>query len=160
MDMAIFIGPIMVIIGWFVVYNFAKITATRNETKSIIDDCLKIINEITILGKDFWFASRKERPDIHIYETHAISLSTKLYSRFTLLQSRGVKLDSTMIDDLIETLTLNCELVDNTANEERISKVYKIIQQSENATVKMYDIFSKQYQPTLFKKNKKFNLDY
>ncbi len=152
MDITIFIGPIMVIIGWIVVYNFAKITATRNETKSIIDDCLKIINDITILGKDFWFASRKERPDIHIYETHAISLSTKLYSRFTLLQKRGVNLDSTMIDDLIEALTLDCELIDNTANEDRVSKVYRIIKQSEDTTVKMYDTFSNQYQPTILKK--------
>jgi hypothetical protein len=138
---------LLVIIGWNIIYYNAKRIATRNESKSIVDDAVKIIDDIEKTTTEYWLSGRKARIESSIYLILALSKITTLYGRLDILKRRGLDTSSLSMAMLVEHMTLDCEKVDQISDEAKRSQMELFLESSNRFVDNLYLTFEKRYAP-------------
>ncbi|ELE9703981.1 hypothetical protein RM392_001120 [Enterobacter cloacae] len=141
-----FISPVLTIFGWAIAYQLAKMNSTRTESKSIIDACNAIIDNISEKGASFYLDEPCDSFEKRSFEHLAnikISLLTK---KLEQLEKRGIKISDEMISDFHVSLTR--EILDQGTPNHRPDKcVHSIITSSTNISTMLMMIFHKKYPP-------------
>lgn len=139
----------LVLIGWRVVYNNARRIATRSETKSFIDELMKLISESEKQAVDYWLAGRKDRTEPRSYEMLMLAKVALISHKLELIGKRG--LVTTQLDELLglfqDSITLNCEDADRVSLDERISRANEVIASGKALHSELYQQFSNRYPP-------------
>lgn len=139
----------LVLIGWRVVYNNARRIATRSETKSFIDELMKLIAEGEKQGVDYWLAGRKDRTEPRSYEMLMLAKVKLISHKIELIKRRGLVTDR--LDELLgefqDSVTLNCEDADRVSLDERIERANNVIASGQAMHSELYNQFSTRYPP-------------
>lgn len=152
------VGLTLVIIGWRVIYKNAKKIATRAETKSLVDDIVKIFNELESLTVHFWLSGRQNRRDADEFILLISAKIQTLTSRIKFLKKRNIDTSCINLAALHEYMTLNCEDVDRRTNEQNREQLQLFLEESNRNVNDLYSEYQKRYSPsfTRFKFNKKY----
>lgn len=139
------------IIGWFIVYKNARRLATRSETKSFIDDLMKLVTEIEKAAVDFWLAEVDKRTEHRHHEMLMLAKLGLLNQKIELLQERSI-----VIDELVEHvglfhegILLDCEQVSSMSLDDRINKANDVLGYGKEIQTSLYKKFAKKYPPVL-----------
>lgn len=139
----------LVLIGWRVVYNNARRIATRSETKSFIDELMKLISECEKLAVDYWLAGRKDRTEPRSYEMLMLAKVALISHKLELVEARGLVTDQ--LDELLgvfqDSITLNCEDADRVNLDDRIYRASEVIASGKSLHSELYHQFSMRYPP-------------
>ncbi|MGB5856528.1 MAG: hypothetical protein WBH20_14880 [Oceanisphaera sp.] len=143
-------GLLIVFIGWNVIYRNAKRIATRAETKSILDDIIKHINDIESNATNYWLSGRRERVDHENYELLLMAKRNVLASRIELLTIRNITVCDKSHDNLsnmFEYALLDCEAADQTSADKRREIAQNILNASTELVMSLYNNFAVHYRP-------------
>lgn len=144
------LSPFLVIAGWLVVYNNAKRLATRSETKSMLDDAIKIINEIESISVTYWLSGRKERSDHENHELIVLAKQSIFQNRLSLLKERKMILTDDVTNHLsllIEYAILDCESADRMPADKRREITQNLLSSSTNLIKSLYTCYMNTYKP-------------
>jgi len=152
-----FVSIILIIVGWGVIYQNAKKLATRNETKSLIDDVVTIINSLDRLTIDYWLSGRKNRLETDEFILLTSAKLQTLSSRLDIVEKRNIDISCVDLSIISSHMTLNCEEVDRRKPEENRIQLQLFLEESNNSVINLYNEFQKCYTPSfgLFKNEKK-----
>ena len=109
------VGNILVLMGWLVVYNNAKRIASRAETKSLIDNVSKLVNEISEGSIAYWLTAGRADGGVAASKESTLYL-LKIMSKISqsaeyteIIKKRGISISDRTFSEIISTTTLNCE---------------------------------------------------
>lgn len=145
------LGICLVLIGWRVVYQNAKRLATRSETKSFVDDLMKLISEMEKTAVDYWLAGRKERPEPRNYEMLMLARLALLNQKIELLQARCIQAEGIIesVGLFQDGMLLDCERADQMSLDDRIEKANEVLTCGKEIQTALYKKFIKKYPPKL-----------
>lgn len=139
----------LVLIGWRVVYNNARRIATRSETKSFIDELMKLISESEKQAVDYWIAGRKDRTEPRTYEILMLAKVALISHKIDLVEQRGLVTGQLveLLGMFQDSITLNCEDADRAGLDERIERANEVIASGRALHSELYKQFSTRYPP-------------
>jgi hypothetical protein len=139
------------VIGWFIVYRNARRLATRSETKSFIDDLMKLVAELEKVSVDFWLAEDDKRTEHRHYQMLMLARLELLDQKIKVIQERSI-----VIEELVEHvgffhdgILLDCESVESMAFDDRIEKANDVLSYGKEIQTSLYKKFAKKYPPVL-----------
>ncbi|CAM3694000.1 hypothetical protein BS639_11010 [Rouxiella silvae] len=138
-------GPILVLIGWKVVFYNARRIATRSESKSIVDSLVKVINEINDVSVDYWVPKTSDEFQKYLLTVSAKSSQFQHY--VNVLSNRGVKLDVALLSVIADDATLDAEYASAMTDEERIQKAHLVVESSMSGLRHIFSCFENAYPP-------------
>ncbi|EKN4696361.1 hypothetical protein [Yersinia ruckeri] len=144
-----FVSLICIFVGWGVVYRNAKRLATRSESKTAIDNLIKVVNEISDIGITYWLSTGASHMSSHHYEMTIMSKISQSFEFMKVLAGRGVKLDDKFLADLSEKTTLNCEKVTIMSADSRTEKSQLILGVAMGFISHSFELFEKKYPPNM-----------
>lgn len=141
------VSVVLVIIGWLVIYKNARKIATRGETKSLIDDVIKILYDIEELSVAYWLSGRKGRIDSEEFLLLFNAKLLTLNSRLEILKDRKINVEVIDLADISECITFRCEDVDRMQSTEKRERVQTFLDTINAANEKLYKEFQKLHKP-------------
>lgn len=142
------ISPILVLIGWKVVYFNARKIATRSENKSITDSLLKVITEISESAISYWLPSSSAK-DKQLYVLTISAKMSQVQHFFKILKRRGASLDSERLSLISDKVTLDSEYLDTFTDVQRQVRAHEIMEICMSSVEHIYAEFEKQHPPVL-----------
>lgn len=141
-----FVSPLLVLLGWKVVYFNARRIATRSESKSVVDSLIKIINEIADDSVGFWVPKQSlDEPEKYYLSVSA--KSSQLQHYINVLNNRGLKLDAGMLSVIADSATLNYENASKMSNSERTLKAHEAVESCMQGVRHIFSQFESTYPP-------------
>ena len=138
----------LVIIGWNVIYRNAKRLATRNETKSLIDDAMKSLQALEDLTLSYWLSRNELSMKADEFQLLVAARLEAFNNQLQQIQRRNINIDDVDLASLSEFMTLNCESVDTThVNEHRI-QVQFFLEQVNLSRVSLFNDFENRHKPS------------
>ncbi|HIF9481643.1 hypothetical protein ACWU37_10775 [Photobacterium damselae subsp. damselae] len=150
-----YVSLLLVIIGWLIVYNNAKKLATRNETKALIDDTVRVMNQLEDLTVTYWLAGRKSRIDTDEFILLTSAKIQILSYKLNIVEQRKVDISCINFSKLSTLMTLNCEDVDRRKAEENRKQVQMFLEEVNSQVASIYSEFQQMYKPSIPAKIKK-----
>ncbi|MCI1678992.1 MAG: hypothetical protein LKK36_14985 [Ewingella americana] len=138
---------LLVFIGWNVVYKNAKRMATRSESKTAIDNLIKIINEVSDVSIAYWLSGGKTHQNVQHYIMVIMSKIAQSYEFIKVLKRRGVEIDDSFLDDISNYATLNCEVVDTLSMSEQAIHSQLSLNAAMNLITHAFEVFDMKYPP-------------
>jgi hypothetical protein len=139
------------VIGWFIVYRNARRLATRSETKSFIDDLMKLVAEIEKVAVDFWLAESEKRTEHRHFQMLMLAKLELLDQKIKIIQERSI-----VIEELVEHvgffhdgILLDCERVGSMTLDTRIEKANEVLSYGKEIQTSLYKKFANKYPPIL-----------
>jgi len=142
------VSIILIILGWQVIYNNAKKLATRNETKSLIDDIVAIVEKLEGLTTEFWLQSRQSRLDVDVFLLLTQSKLQIFNSRIKIIEKRDISVSEIDLGKFLEFMTLDCENVDSQKPEKKRKQVESLLDESNKCLEHLYAEFQEKYKPS------------
>ncbi len=147
-DYSPMISIILVIIGWRVIYNNAKKLATRTETKSLIDEVIKLTNELEGITIDYWLSGRKNRIESDLFTLLTSAKIETLTARLTLLKRRQINLKKKSLSYMVTYMDLDCEKVDSISIDKKREKVHLFLSYKNELIDELYTVYEEVYEPS------------
>ncbi|WP_419244253.1 hypothetical protein ACN08P_17340 [Photobacterium leiognathi subsp. mandapamensis] len=144
-----YVSLLFVIIGWSIVYNNAKKLATRNETKALIDDTVKVINQLEDLTVTYWLAGRKSRIDTDEFILLTSAKIQTLSYKLKIVEQRDIDISCINFSKLATLMTLNCEDVDWRKTEDNRAQVQLFLEEVNSQVASIYAEFQHKYKPSI-----------
>ncbi|PQL06099.1 hypothetical protein [Pantoea ananatis] len=142
-----FLGPALVLLGWKVVFFNAQRIATRNETKSIVDSSVKLLNEIAELSVNYWVPKDDGSDNYRKYLLNVLAKSSQLQRYINILENRGVSLDMGLLSSIADDATLDAEYVSLQNDSEREVKAQSIVESCMMGVLHIFQKFEQTYPP-------------
>ena len=145
------ISPVLVLSGWWVVYQNAKRLATRAETKVFIDELIKTTSDMEKVAVDYWLAGRKERTEPRNFEMLMLAKLRQFDQKLKLLEKREVS-SGCIIENTSffqDSMLLDCECADQMSLDDRIEKANEILGRGGELQTSLYELFIAKYPPKL-----------
>ena len=139
---------ILIIVGWCVIYHNAKKLATRNETKSLIDELVSQIDKLEKLTTDYWLSGRQSRLDTDAYLLLINAKTQLISSRLKTISHRKIDISGVDLSCLSELMTLNCEDVDKHSLDEKREQMQSFLNEVNEGIESLYSEFYKSYKPS------------
>lgn len=141
------VSLVLVVIGWLVIYKNARKIATRGESKSLVDDVIKVLDQIESLSVTYWLAGRQKRIESEEFTLLFNAKLLTLNSRLEILKARNV--DTSVVDlaQLAECITYQCEDVDRISSSDRRARVQSFLDIINSSNEKLYQEFQKLHKP-------------
>lgn len=139
------LGPLLVLAGWKVVFYNARRIATRSESKSIIDNLVKIINEITDISVSYWVP--KEGDELQKYFLSVSAKSSQFQHYINVLANRGVILDSGLLSRIADDATLDAEYASSMTPSQRVEKAHLVVESCMTGLNHIFARFEIAYPP-------------
>jgi len=138
------ISTITIIIGWLVLFHNAKKLATRNETKSQLNESIEILNDATEYTLNYWLNYGALKNSSTLFSIQFMSKITKFQASLEVLETRGIDITGVNYADFLNHCTLDCEKIE--AMEDIIQRSLSISNDSQelydNITKKYYDVYA------------------
>lgn len=146
------IASVMLIIyGWKIIYNNAKKISTRSETKSIVDDSVRIISDLENTTLEYWLTGRKERTDTGVFVLLVSAKIETLSSKIEILRNRGLLVSKDDLAKMSTYITLDSEKVDVFSEEYKREQMQAYLNCSNDYTTSLYNVFQEKYSPVFSK---------
>lgn len=148
---------ILIIIGWRIIYKNAKKISTRSETKSIVDDSVRIISDLENTTLEYWLSGRKERKDNGVFVLLVSAKIETLSSKVEILRNRGLLVSKEDLASLSTYITLDSEKVDTFSEEYKRELMQAYLNCSNEYTISLYKVFQEKYSPVFSSKYMNIN---
>lgn len=143
LTLAISVGVIYT--GWHVLFNNAKILATRNETYGLITQTSSLLEELTNSAIVIW-STENASANLQLQASSQVAKVQQFKRKLDLLQQRGLQIDvSSNLKRLRKAITLDIERVDTVSVVKKESKIKDIHFYSSELTHTLYQAFIKKY---------------
>lgn len=139
------LGPLLVLAGWKVVFYNARRIATRSESKSIIDNLVKIVNEITEISVSYWVPKESDESQKYLLSVSAKSSQFQHY--INVLGNRGVILDSDLLSRIADDATLDAEYASSMTADQRVEKAHLVVESCMTGLNHIFTRFEIAYPP-------------
>lgn len=141
------ISIVLVIIGWLVIYKNARKIATRSENKSLIDDVIKILDDIETLSVAYWLSGRKNRIESEEFLLLFNAKLLTLNNRLGILKDRRVEISVVDLAKISECITFQCEDVDSFPNSVKRERVQTFLDTINASNEGLYKEFQNLHKP-------------
>jgi hypothetical protein len=138
----------LIIIGWNVIYRNAKRLATRNETKSLIDDAMKSLQILEDLTLNYWLSRNESSMKADEFQLLVAARLEAFNNQLQQIQRRNINIDDVDLANLSEFMTLNCESVDITHVDEHRIQVQYFLEQANLSRVSLFNDFENRHKPS------------
>ncbi|WP_256384306.1 hypothetical protein [Photobacterium toruni] len=143
-----YISLILVFVSWFIVYHNAKKLATRNETKSLIDDAVKVFTQLEELTLSYWLAGRAKRMDTAEFLLLSTARLQTLSFKLEIVKRRKINISCVNFSKITILMTLNCEDVDRRKAEDNREQVQLFLEQINSTILALYSEYQSVYKPS------------
>jgi hypothetical protein len=142
---------LLVLIGWIVVYGNAKKLATRSESKALVDNISKIINEVSELSIDFWLNSSKNGTTSDLYVLKIMSKITQAAQYGEIIKRRGLAISDQTFARMSEKATLDCETAVSLSLFDSSVRAQEVMDSCTSAILHIYQVFEALHPPSDYK---------
>lgn len=140
------LSPVLVLVGWKVVFFNARRIATRSESKSIVDALSKLINDISDESLSYWVPSATA-VESQKYTLLMLARSSQLQHYINVLISRGFKLDVGILSKISEDVALDSEYVMAMTDPERLLRAHVAVESCMQGLRHIFSQFEAIYPP-------------